>query len=78
LWARLAEIAAEYLSKGSPIYLEGRLKKEEWETSEGQKRYKLCIVANNMQMLGGRKSENGGGDKDEKPVATEKGDGIPF
>ena len=50
-WGRTAEIAAEYLSKGSPVLIEGRLKQEQWET-DGQKRSKLKIVAERMQMLG--------------------------
>jgi single-strand DNA-binding protein len=53
LWARTAEVAGEYLSKGSPILIEGRLKLDTWET-EGQKRSKLKVVAERMQMLGGR------------------------
>lgn len=57
LWGRTAEVAGEYLSKGSPVLVEGRLKLETWET-EGQKRSKLKVVCERMQMLGGR---NGGG-----------------
>ncbi len=53
LWGRTAEVASEYLSKGSPIFIEGRLKLDSWE-SEGQKRYKLRVVGERMQMLGGR------------------------
>jgi single-strand DNA-binding protein len=58
LWARTAEVASEYLSKGSPILIEGRLKLDTWETNEGQKRSKLRVVCERMQMLGGR---GGGG-----------------
>ncbi len=53
LWGRTAEVAAEYLSKGSPVLIEGRLKYESWE-QDGQKRTKLKIVGERMQMLGGR------------------------
>lgn len=53
LWGRTAEVASEYLSKGSPIFIEGRLKLDTWE-SEGQKRSKLRVVGERMQMLGGR------------------------
>lgn len=53
LWGRTAEVASEYLSKGSPIFIEGRLKLDTWE-SEGQKRYKLRVVGERMQMLGSR------------------------
>jgi single-strand DNA-binding protein len=53
LWGRTAEIASQYLSKGSSVLIEGRLKLDTWE-SEGQKRSKLRIVGDRMQMLGGR------------------------
>ncbi len=58
LWGRTAEVAGEYLSKGSSILIEGRLKLDRWE-QEGQKRSKIKIVGERMQMLGGR---SGGGD----------------
>ena len=56
---RLAEIAGEYLRKGRPIYVEGRLKTRKWQGQDGQDRYTTEIVADQMQMLGGRE---GGGD----------------
>lgn len=59
LWGRTAEVAGEYLTKGSPILVEGRLKLDTWET-DGQKRSKLRVVCDRMQMLGGRDSGNGG------------------
>lgn len=52
-WGRTAEVAAEYLSKGSPVFIEGRLKLDTWE-KEGQKNYKLRVVCDRMQMLGAR------------------------
>ncbi len=52
LWGRTAEVAQEYLSKGSPVLIEGRLRLDTWETSEGQKRSKLRVVGERMQMLG--------------------------
>jgi len=61
LWGRLAEVAAEYLSKGSSILIEGRLKLDSWENKEGQKRSKLRVVAERMQMLGGRSTGGGSG-----------------
>ncbi len=54
LWARTAEVASEYLSKGSPVLIEGRLKFDTWETNDGQKRSKLRVVCERMQMLGAR------------------------
>lgn len=59
LWGRTAEIAGEYLSKGSPVLVEGRLKLDQWE-QDGQKRYKLRVVGEKMQMLGGRAGGGGG------------------
>ena len=61
LWARTAEIANEYLSKGSNILIEGRLKFDSWENNEGQKRSKLRVVADRMQMLGSRQGGREGG-----------------
>jgi len=54
LYRRLAEIAGEYLRKGSKVYLEGRLQTREWQDPQGQKRYTTEIIANEMQMLDGR------------------------
>jgi single-strand DNA-binding protein len=60
LWARTAEVASEYLTKGSSVMIEGRLKLDTWET-DGQKRSKLRVVGERMQMLGGRGGDGGGG-----------------
>jgi single-strand DNA-binding protein len=59
LWGRTAEIANEYLSKGSPVLIEGRLKLDRWE-KDGQKHSKLRVTAEKMQMLGGRDGGRGG------------------
>ena len=61
LWGRTAEVAGEYLSKGSPVLIEGRLKLETWENSDGQKRSKLKVVGERMQLLGARPQGDGGG-----------------
>ena len=53
-WGRLAEIAAEYLRKGSQIYVEGRIQTRKWQDKDGQDRWSTEIVGNEMQMLGGR------------------------
>jgi len=58
-FSRLAEIVGEYLKKGSQVYIEGRLQTRKWQDKEGNDRYTTEIVANEMQMLGGR---GGGGD----------------
>ena len=54
MYRRLAEIAGEYLKKGRPVYIEGRLQTRKWQTKEGQDRYTTEIIADSMQMLGGR------------------------
>jgi single-strand DNA-binding protein len=57
---RLAEIAGEYLRKGRPVYVEGRLKTRKWQNKEGVDQYTTEIVADQMQMLGGRDGGDGG------------------
>jgi single-strand DNA-binding protein len=62
MYNRLAEIAGEYLRKGRPVYIEGRLKTRKWQDKDsGADRYSTEIVADQMQMLGGRDNEGGGG-----------------
>lgn len=62
LWARDAEVAGEYLSKGKPVLIEGRLQLDTWDDKEsGQKRSKLRVVCEHMQMLGSRGDGGGGG-----------------
>jgi single-strand DNA-binding protein len=58
---RLAEIAAEYLRKGSKVYVEGSLRTRKWQDKEGQDRYTTEIVGNEMQMLDSRGASQGGG-----------------
>lgn len=60
-FGRLAEIAGEYLKKGSQVYIEGSLRTEKWQDKQGNDRYTTKIIANEMQMLGGRP---GGGGND--------------
>ncbi|MBA4342312.1 MAG: single-stranded DNA-binding protein [Methylibium sp.] len=59
---RLAEIAGEYLKKGRPVYVEGRLKTRKWADKEGKEQYTTEIIAEQMQLLGGREGGGGGGD----------------
>lgn len=55
LWGRLAEIAGEYAKKGRPVYIEGRLRMDTWEDkASGQKRSRMKVVGENLQLLGGR------------------------
>jgi len=64
---RLAEIAAEYLRKGSQVYVEGRLRTRKWQDKSGNDRYTTEIVANEMQMLGGRGGAGGTGGSQGAP-----------
>ena len=57
LYRRLAEIAGQYLHKGSQVYIEGRLKTRKWQDSNGQDRYTTEIQGDNLQMLGSRQDE---------------------
>lgn len=59
---RLAEIAGEYLKKGRSVYVEGRLKTRKWTDKEGKDNYTTEVIADNMQMLGGREGMGGGGE----------------
>jgi single-strand DNA-binding protein len=67
LWARQAEVASEYLSKGSQVLIEGRLKLDTWE-KDGKKNYKLRVVGDRMQMLGGKGGGGGGGGGPNRPA----------
>lgn len=60
-FGRLAEIAGEYLKKGRPVYVEGKLRTRKWQDKEGQDRYTTEVIADNMQMLGSREGMGGGG-----------------
>lgn len=57
IYRKLAEIAAQYLHKGSQVYIEGRLKTRKWQDNNGQDRYSTEIQCDNLQMLGGRNQD---------------------
>jgi single-strand DNA-binding protein len=76
MFDRLAEIAAEYLRKGSQVYIEGKLRTRKWQDKEGNDRYSTEIVANEMQMLGGRGgggSSGAGGGSEREPAQRSSG-----
>jgi single-strand DNA-binding protein len=85
-WGKLAEICGQYLSKGRQVYIEGRLTTRSWEDRQGNQRKTTEIVAQNMQMLGGRPGAGGGeqsGSTSETPeFQTEtvkiEDDDLPF
>jgi len=92
MFNRLGEIAGEYLNKGSKVYIEGRLQTRKWQGQDGQDRYTTEIVANEMQMLDGRRGaapmdEAGYGSGQQKPQQSRQSsptadddlaDDIPF
>lgn len=59
-WRRQAEVASQYLKKGRPVFVEGRLTYDEWETSDGQKRSKIRVTAERLQFLGSGPRGGGG------------------
>jgi single-strand DNA-binding protein len=61
MYRRLAEISGEYLKKGSQIYLEGKLQTRKWQDQQGNDRYTTEVIADQLQMLGGRNESGGGG-----------------
>lgn len=72
-----AEVIAKYMSKGSPILIEGRLKFDQWE-SDGQKRSKLSVVLDRFEFVGGSREQNqGGGYEKSSPPARESGAAEP-
>jgi len=92
MYDKLGEIAAEYLRKGSQVYIEGKLRTRKWQDKEGKDRYTTEVIANEMQMLGGRGGSGGGASSGEPraarpapaenrstaPVADEGGGGGEF
>lgn len=77
VWGKQAEIAQQYLKKGSLVFIEGRIQSREWQDKEGQKRTSFEIVANNFRMLGGRGDSGGGGAARGGEEAEHGGHGGP-
>jgi single-strand DNA-binding protein len=80
-FGKIAEIAGEYLKKGSPVYVEGRIRTRKWQDKEsGQDRYSTEIVADRMQLLGGRGTSGGAepmARESREPAAAASGGGKP-
>ena len=70
VWGRRAEVCGEYLSKGSPVFVEGRLQSRDWETQDGQKRSTTEVVADNIQFV--RMGPKAGGPGPGKPSSPEE------
>lgn len=73
LFDKLGEIAGQYLKKGSQVYIEGKLQTRKWTDKEGKDRYSTEIVANEMQMLGGRQQSD---ERPQRQASTK--DDVPF
>lgn len=79
LWGREAEVAGEYLSKGKPVLIEGRLQLDQWDDkTTGQKRSKLRVVGERMQMLGSRDGGGGGGGGGGRSAAPAEHEAPPL
>jgi single-strand DNA-binding protein len=81
LWGRQAETASQYLTKGRPVYIEGRLRVEEWTDRDGKPRHTLEVHATDMQFIGGGSGAGGGAGRSEEShaerPATEPATGQP-
>ena len=72
-WGRTAEVAGEYLKKGRPVFIEGRLQLDTWDDKQsGQKRSRLKVIGETMQMLGSRGSASDSGDEGNRPARSTK------
>jgi len=73
-FGKQAEVFHQYMSKGRPVFIEGRLRLDRWETQDGQKRSKLCVVMENFQFLGGGEASRGPR-RESRPVNVSEGSG---
>ena len=78
VFGKQGESCAEYLGKGSPVLVEGRLRQRRWETDDGQKRSKIEIVAQQVQFLGTPRGEGKSASRDEPVVEGLEDEDIPF
>jgi len=79
-FGKLAEICGEYLSKGKQVYIEGKIQTRSWDDKDGNKKYTTEILANTMQMLGGRgeSSSHGASDVSADDIPASDIDDVPF
>ena len=82
VWAKMAETCGEYLSKGSPVFVEGRIQSRSWETPQGEKRSAVEVVAERVQFLGKAKGGKQEGGQDAEPAEPQttapSGEDAPF
>ncbi len=70
VWGRQAETCQQYLKKGRPVFIEGRLRLDQWETAQGEKRRMLKVQADRVQFLGGGQTGTGRSSTEDRPVTT--------
>jgi single-strand DNA-binding protein len=75
-WRGLAKVVEQYVKKGDRLYLEGRIRTRAWDDKEGNKRYTTEIYMDNMEMLGGPRSQNGGSDNQHASPRNETGNSV--
>lgn len=80
IWGKLAEIANQYLKKGSQVYLEGKITTRSWDDKDGNKKYTTEIVVSSFQFLSGTKGKDEGEQQQSQPVGsnTEDNSDLPF
>ncbi len=82
VWAKMAETCGEYLSKGSPVFVEGRIQSRSWETPQGEKRSAVEVIAERVQFLGRAKGAKQEGGPEAEPADTQtnapSGEDAPF
>lgn len=77
LWRRQAEVASQYLTRGKPVYIEGRLRVEEYTDRDGKTRHSLEVTATDMQFIGSARGEDAGGGGQQAKAATAPRDAAP-
>ena len=71
-WKKLAETCNQYLTKGSQVYIEGRLQTRKWDDNDGKTHYKTEVVASSVVFLGGKRGNTSGGDSVDLPIQEEQ------
>lgn len=77
VWRGLADVAEKYVKKGNPLYIEGKIRTRSWDDKDGNKRYTTEIVADNMQMLGSKQSNEAAAAAAPETISTEKIENTP-
>lgn len=78
LWGKLAELAGQYLKKGSSVYLEGRIETRSWDDKDGVKKYRTEIIGNSIQFLGGKVEQKSQPEPEQNHINLEDSQDLPF